>query len=119
MRYLSFVKASENQGVPPQSLMNAMGPLMAEGLADGSLVQTGGLARTASMFRVRSHGGKLTVIDGPYTEAKEVIGGYAMLEYATREAAIEGTKKFMQLHIDHWPEWTGECEVREIDYLAP
>jgi hypothetical protein len=119
MRYLSLVKAAENQGSPPKALMDAMGPLMAAGLADGSLIQTGGLARTASMVRVRAADGKVTVIDGPYTEAKEVVGGYAMVEYATREAAIEGTRKFMQLHIEHWPGWVGECELREIDFLAP
>ena len=119
MRYLSFVKAPMNQGAPPQALMDAMGKLMAESFADGTLVQTGGLAPAAAMTRVRVSGGKVTVLDGPFTEAKEVIGGYAMLEYATLEAAIESSRKFMQMHADTWPGWVGECELRAIDYLAP
>jgi len=119
MRYLSLVKAAPNQGPPPQALMDAMGKLMADAFADGTLVQTGGLASSATMTRVRLKGGKITVTDGPYAEAKEVIGGYAMLEAATLEGAIKSAREFLQIHADHWPEWVGECELRQIDYLAP
>jgi hypothetical protein len=119
MRYLSMVKSAENQGPAPQELQDAMAKLIADSLKDGSLVQTGGLGASSSGFRVRSAGGKLSVIDGPYTEAKEVVGGYAVLEWASREQAIEGTVAFMQLHTLHWPSWSGECEVRPITFLAP
>ena len=119
MRYLSLVKAAPGQGPAPQALMDAMGPLMAEAFADGSLVSTGGLAPARDMTRVRVSGGKITVIDGPYAEAKEVIGGYAMIEAATLEGAIKAAREFLQIHADHWPEWVGECEIRQIDYLAP
>lgn len=119
MQYLSMVKSKPGQGNPPQALMDAMDKLMAEELADGSLMETGGLAPTAKMVRVRSAGGKLTRIDGPFTEAKEIVGGYAMLKADTLEAAIESTMKFMQIHAEHWPEWEGECELRGVDYLAP
>jgi len=119
MRYLSIVKSSENQGPAPQALQDAMGKLMADSLKDGSLVQTGGLGASSSGFRVRSAGGKLTVIDGPFTEAKEVVGGYAVLEWASRDKAIEGAVAFMRLHQQHWPGWQGECEVRPIMFLAP
>ncbi len=119
MRYLSMVKSPENQGPAPQALQDAMAKLMADSLQDGSLVQTGGLGASASGFRVRSAGGKLTVIDGPFAEAKEVVGGYAVLEWASREQAIEGTVAFMRLHQQHWPGWQGECEVRPITFLAP
>jgi hypothetical protein len=119
MRYLSLVKAAPGQGPAPKALMDAMGPLMAEAFADGSLVSTGGLAPACDMTRVRVSGGKITVIDGPFAEAKEVIGGYAMIEAATLEGAIKSAREFLQIHADHWPEWVGECEIRQIDYLAP
>lgn len=119
MRFLSIVKAAENQGPVPQALEDAMAKLMADSLQNGSLVQTGGLGASSTGFRVRSAGGKLTVIDGPFTEAKEVVGGYAVLEWASREQAIEGTLAFMRLHTQHWPAWEGECEVRPITFLAP
>lgn len=119
MRYLSFIRANENQGVPPQSLIDAMGPFIDRSLKNGSLVQTGGLSRSPDGFRVRMSRGRITVTDGPFTESKEVIGGYALIEAPTRQAAIEATRAFMQLHLDHWPEWEGECEVRALEFLAP
>ena len=57
--------------------------------------------------------------DGPFAETKEVIGGYPVLEWATREAAVESALAFLRLHTEHWPSWEGECEVRPIDFLAP
>jgi hypothetical protein len=119
MKFLSIVKSAENQGPAPQALQDAMAKLTTDSLKDGSLVQSGGLGASLSGFRVRSAGGKLTVIDGPFTEAKEVVGGYAVLEWASREKAIESALAFMRLHSEHWPEWEGECEVRQIVFLAP
>lgn len=119
MQFLSMVKSAENQGPAPQALQDAMAKLIADSLKDGSLIQTGGLGSSANGFRVRSAGGKVTVIDGPFTEAKEVIGGYAVLEWASREQAVEGALAFMRLHSRHWPSWQGECEVRQITFLAP
>lgn len=92
---------------------------MRRSLKNGSLVQTGGLDASSRGFRVRARGGKLTVIDGPFTEAKEVVGGYAVLEWSSREKAVEGALDFMRLHTQHWPAWEGECEVRPITFLAP
>jgi len=119
MRFLSIVKSSEHQGPAPQALQDAMGKLVAESLQDGSLIQTGGLGASAAGFRVRCKGGKLTVIDGPFAEAKEVVGGYAVLEWASRQKAVEATLAFMRLHTQYWPGWEGECEVRQINFLAP
>jgi hypothetical protein len=119
MRFLSIIRSAENQGAPPQALLDAMGSFIEESLANGSLVETGGLAGSAVGQRVRSAKGRLTVVDGPFTEAKEVIGGYAMLEAPSREAALEATRRFMELHVQHWPEWEGECELRELVFLAP
>ena len=119
MRFLSIVKASENQRPAPQALQDAMAKLTADSLRNGSLLQSGGLGASSSGVRVRSAGGKLTVIDGPYTEAKEVVGGYAVLELKSREEAIEVAVAFMRLHSEHWPGWEGECEIRQVWFLAP
>jgi len=119
MRFLSIVKSAENQGPAPQALQDAMAKLTRDSLKDGSLVQSGGLGASSTGVRVRSARGKLTVIDGPFTEAKEVVGGYAVLEFESREEAIEAAVAFMRLHNEHWPSWEGECEVRPITFLAP
>ena len=114
MRFMSFVKAAENQGTPPQALMDAMGHLIEESMKAGVLIDTGGLAPTAMSTRIRLSGGNLTVVDGPFSEVKELIGGYAVMEFNSKEEAIEAAKQFLELHTKHWPEWEGECEVRQI-----
>ena len=119
MRFLSIVKAAENQGPPPQALLDAIAKLTEDSLKAGSLVQTGGLGATTTGARVRIAGGKITVTDGPFTEAKEVIGGYAVLAAETRVAALESARIFLGLHQQHWPGWEGECEIRELCFLAP
>ncbi len=114
MRFMTLVKSSEASGPPPKSLMDAMAEAGAEAVKGGSLVTTGGLAPSATGARVRVSNGKLIVTDGPFSEAKEVIGGYALLEVPSREEAIEAAKWLMQQFIDHWPGWEGEAEVRQI-----
>ena len=119
MRFLSFIKTAEHQGPIPQGLEEAMGGFIEQSLKNGSLVQTGGLASTARGTRARLAGGKVTVTDGPFAEAKEVIGGYAMLEAASLEAAKQIMVDFLELHRRHWPGFEGECEVRPVEFLAP
>ena len=119
MRFLSIVKAAENQGPPPQALLDAMAKLTEASIRDGSVLQTGGLSGTSTGARVRIAGGKLTVTDGPFTEAKEVVGGYAVLEAKSRAEALEAVRTFLRLHQQHWPGWEGECEIRELVFLAP
>jgi len=119
MRFLSLIRAAEQQGSPPQGLIDAIDQWVARTLADNSVVSTGGLAPSAAGVKVRIKGGKLSVIDGPFSESKEVIGGYAVIAGESREQVVEATKAFMQLHIDHWPQWEGECELRELVFLAP
>jgi hypothetical protein len=119
MPFLSFIKSAENQGPPPQGLMTAMDKFVGDSLKNGSVIQTGGLGPSSAGFRIRMRGGKLTVIDGPFAEAKEVVGGYAVLAAATREQALADAQRFMELHVRHWPAWEGECEVREVVFLAP
>jgi hypothetical protein len=96
-----------------------MDKFVAASLQDGSVIQTGGLAPSAAGFKIRMSGGKLTVTDGPFTEAKEAVGGYAVLAAATRAEALDAARRFMDLHVKHWPTWVGECEVREVVFLAP
>ena len=119
MPYLSIIRANEQQGVPPEGLMKAMDQYVAKTLKDGTVVTTGGLAPSAAGIRIRIQGGRIVVTDGPFTESKEVIGGYAVIAARTRQEAIRATTEFMQLHVDHWPAWEGECELRELVFLAP
>jgi hypothetical protein len=119
VRFLSIVKSAENQGAPPQALLDAIAKLTEDSLRDGSVVSTGGLGTTGTGVRLRIVKGKITATDGPFTEAKEVIGGFAILEAPSKREAIEATRRFLQLHRDHWPSWEGECELRELVFLAP
>lgn len=113
MRYLSMIRIDETTGQKPsERLQNEMGKLMGEMFEEGTLIRTAGLRPTSEGFRVRSRHGDLAITDGPFTESKEVIGGYAVLEAASREEAIELTKRFLEVHGD---EWDIECEVRPLD----
>ena len=113
MRFLSLIRVDENTGqVPSQRLIDEMTVLIEQMRAAGKLVDTGGLQPTAKGRRVRLHNGKLSSIDGPFTESKEVIGGYAILEAADLDEATELTRRFAALHGE---EWNIECEVRQIE----
>ena len=114
MRFMMLVKHAENQGPPPKELMEAMTRLAEEAVKSGAMLGNGGLAPTAQSTRVRVSNGQLSVIDGPFTETKEVVGGYAQFEMKSKEEAIEGAKHFMELHRQHWPGWEGETEIRQI-----
>jgi hypothetical protein len=114
MRFITLVKASEAVGAPPQSYIEAVDRRRREAMEAGIVVATGGLAPTAEGVRIRVSKGKLAMTDGPFTEGKEVIGGYAVLELPTRAEAIESARAFMQFHADHWPGWEGEMEVRQL-----
>src|SRR5216110_761880 len=114
MRFMTMIKSAEGSGPPPKALMNAIGNLGIEATQAGLLVESGGLMPTAKGGRVRISKGKLTVLDGPFTEAKEVIGGYAVYDLKSRAEAMQWAKRFMELHIEHWPGWEGEAEVRQI-----
>jgi hypothetical protein len=114
MRFLMMVKTAERSGPPPKELMEAMEKLAEEATKAGEMFDSGGLGPTAAGSRVRLTGGKITVTDGPFTEAKEVFGGYAMFELKSKEEAIERTRRFMELHHKHWPGWEGETEIRQV-----
>jgi hypothetical protein len=123
MRFMMLVKHAENSGPPPKELMDAIAILSEEAVKNGTMLGNGGLASTAQSTRVRLSKGQLTVTDGPFTEAKEVIGGYAQFEMKSKAEAIQGAVRFMELHKKYWPEWEGETEIRQIfgpdDFAQP
>src|SRR5262245_41858401 len=113
MRFLSIYKHRET-GVPPtEEQMAQMGQLIEEMMKAGKLISTEGCLPSALGARVRSSGGKLTVTDGPFTEAKEVVGGFAILQANSKQEAIEFVKNFL-----NFVGGDGECELRQL-YEVP
>lgn len=99
----------------PQSLNQAMGQFVDANLKSGVLIDTAGLMPTRDGTRIHLRGGKLRTVDGPFTESKEVVGGYAICECRDKRHALEIATQFMDLHRIHWPEFEGTCEVRPLE----
>ena len=116
MKYLTFIRHSESyrQSAPPAALMEAMGKFVEKSVKDGILVDTGGLLPSKDGARVRLANGKITVTDGPFTESKEVIGGWAILKTDSKAEAVRIATEFMELHRKYWPGFDGESEVRPM-----
>ena len=116
MKYLTFIRHPESyrQFPPPSELMEAMGRFVEKSLKDGTLVDTGGLLPSRDGVRVRLAAGRITVTDGPFTESKEVIGGWAILNADSKGEAVRIATEFMELHQKHWPGFEGESEVRPM-----
>lgn len=117
MRYMIIVKGPESfavSGPPPAALVKEIDRLGEEAAQKGTRVSFGGLKPTSSGVRMRSAKGKLITTDGPFTESKEVIGGFSIINVASREEALEEGRNFMELHRVHWPKWEGEIEIREM-----
>ena len=114
MRFMTLVKSAENAGPPPQALMDGIARLGEEAGRAGVMVEMGGLYPSAMGARMRLSNGKLSVTDGPFAEAKEIIGGYAVYQVQSKAEALEWTRRFLQTHQEHWPEWEGEVELRQI-----
>jgi len=109
MRFLCVYKPSKPEGTPPSEReMQEMGKLVEDGFRSGKLLATEGCLPTAKGARVRMKEGKFQVTDGPFTEAKEVIGGFALINVASREEAIQYTKDFLKIAGD------GETEIRQV-----
>jgi hypothetical protein len=113
-RYLTMIRIDERtapaEGPSPQ-LVERMGALLEEITKAGVMLDTAGLTPTSQGTRVTWSGGKLSYTDGPFTEAKEVVGGYAILRAKNKAEALEWTERFLRIHEDHW---TVTAEVREI-----
>lgn len=121
MKFMMFIKHTEDYRMEevPQTLFSAMGEFVGEGMKSGAIVDTAGLQPTAKGKRVRLAKGKITVTDGPFTESKEVVGGYAIVEAKSYEDAMKLATRFMDLHRVHWPKFEGECEVRPLEANEP
>ena len=108
-------KDSESGNPPDPRLMAAIGKLSEDMAKAGVLVSTGGLAPSSMGSRVRLSGGKITVTDGPFTESKEIIGGYAIVNTKSKGEALELSRRFWQVHADVLgPSYVGEGEVRQL-----
>jgi len=114
MRFLCLFKSDKPEGTPPsEGEMTQMGKLIEESFKSGILVATEGCLPSALGARVRLTGGNFKVTDGPFTEAKELVGGFALIKVKSKEEAIAFTKKFMYLAGD------GEVELRQVYADSP
>jgi hypothetical protein len=111
MRFM-FIVTSSHATPPTPQLLEAMDKLADREIKAGRMLDNGGLMPLAMGAQVRITDGKLNVVDGPFVEAKEVIGGYAIFELPGKEEALASAKEFMQLHKDLMPGWEGTCELR-------
>ena len=117
MRFMFIVKGPENYamtGPPPTELYEAIDRSIQEETKSGKMVSFGGLYPTATGARMRIANGQIVTTDGPFSESKEVIGGFTIYNLSSREEAIAEAHKFMELHRVHWPTWQGEVEIRRL-----
>ena len=108
MRYLTIFKGVERDTPPTEAEMTAMGEFIQQAATAGWLVTTEGCQPTAQGARVRLNDGTMTVTDGPFTEAKEVVGGFAIIRASSKAEAIALSRSFLAVAGD------GECEIREL-----
>ena len=113
MRYMILLKGTQPATPPPAELMEAIMKLGAEASAAGALLDTAGLAPSVAGAQVRLYGGKLSVTDGPFAEAKETIS-YALYEVRSKEEAVEWASRFIKLQRDLWEGWEGEADVLKL-----
>ena len=121
MKYMMLIKHTDDyRGKrPPQALMDAMDEFIGGYAAQGKFLDGAGLKSSHRGKRVRLHDGQLTVIDGPFAETKELVGGFAIMDFDSDEEAFDAATKFMELHRLHWPEFEGESEVRPFEEGEP
>lgn len=117
MKFMMLIKHPEDYDdqEPPPALYEAMGEFIEEQAEKGAFLGGAGLQPLAKGTRVRLSGGEISVTDGPFAEAREVVGGYALFEAATREEAVALARQFMELHRRHWPGFEGETEMRTLE----
>jgi hypothetical protein len=110
MRFLGYTMGDPSEPLPPPTpeLMEQMGKLTEDAIKAGVLIATGGMAPYSEATKVVRSGGKITVVDGPFTEAKELIGGWALMECRDKDEAIEWTRRFLDIAGD------GESIVRQV-----
>jgi hypothetical protein len=121
MKFMMFIKLDESirKEKIPQVLMDAMGEFVNRSFASGVLKDTAGLLPSAQGKRIRLKDGRLTTTDGPFTETKELVGGYAIVETKTYEEAMKVATEFMELHRIHWPGLECVSEIRALEEFEP
>jgi len=119
MRFMGFVKMEEGIGAPPRALIEAMDTFIGESVAAGQFLDGGGLYGTEDAVNFVIRKGGMTRVDGPYAEVKEVIGGYSVLEFASREDAVENARRMAELHTKYWPEAELTITLRQISDQPP
>jgi hypothetical protein len=112
MRFMYIVTSPQPMRGPSPALAEAMHKLAEREIKAGRMLDSGGLMPVSMGAQVRITDGKLGVVDGPFVETKELIGGYAIFELRDKEEAVAAAVEFMQLHKEHMPDWEGTCEVR-------
>jgi len=122
MRYLILLKGTQPGEPPPPALMEAIMRLGEEATAAGALLDTAGLAPSSAGARVQLSSGHLSVVDGPFAEAKEFIS-YALYQVRSKEEAVEWASRFLRLHQELWPGWDGDADVLKVfgpeDFAPP
>jgi hypothetical protein len=106
--------ASTAVNPPSDEFMGIMGQYVGKALASGNVIATGAMEPIQQGTVVGPVGDKARIVDGPYGEAKELVGGWVLLQAADRQEAIDNAEEFIQLHIDNWPGWNGHGIVREV-----
>jgi hypothetical protein len=112
MRFLTLVSGPPNQGMPPASLWEEVERRAQVAESKQQLVTRGGLTPDVKKYRVA--GGALSVTDGPFTESKEIVGGFAILEFATREDALRDASEWVEMHRHLWPEGQFTMTVHQV-----
>jgi hypothetical protein len=113
MRFM-FIMHGEGHGPPTPELAEAIHALAKREIEAGRMIADGGLMPPPICAQVRLKSGRLVITDGPFTESKEVIGGFAIFELSDMAAAIQLAEMFMDLHRQHAPGWEGRCEIRQL-----
>ena len=113
-RFMGFVRMEEGIGAPPQALFEAMDTYIGEQAAKSVFLDGGGLYGTEDAVNFVARAGKVQRVDGPYAEAKEVVGGWAIMQYDSLDEAVADQQEFAQLHATHWPEVTVISTLRQI-----
>lgn len=118
-RFMGFVRMIEGGPTAPQALFDAMDQFIGEQAAAGRFLDGGGLFGTEDAVNFVVRKGEITRVDGPYAEAKEVVGGWALMQYDTVEEAIEGQQAFAALHAEHWPDCEMVATLRQVSDGPP
>ena len=114
MRFMFIITSSAEPAPPTPALLDAMHTMAVREIAAGRMIDDGGLMPLDLGARITNARGKVAVIDGPFAETKEVIGGFALFEVKDRDEGLALAVEFMQLHVDHMPGWDGVMEMREV-----